>query len=221
MTDPVTTLVVLFYGDVPAVSEIDALLAAHGVVTAALLARTDSSSARAAMWTRDPLQRLPSGRLALELDDNADTGTWLQALTRAFDGVTYECRAHTPLALPMAIGEVFDGTLQLCCFQRRSGLTDDQLSQFWLAEHTEVAVTTQNTLGYRQNWVLSGGEPRFDGIVEEYFPPEASESMNAFFADGQDEALMWAHVQRLTASSERFLDLDRTEVIHLTDTRIR
>ena len=49
MTDPVQTLIVLFYGDVPAVSEIDALLAGHGVVTAALLARTDSSSARAAM----------------------------------------------------------------------------------------------------------------------------------------------------------------------------
>ena len=54
MTDPVTTLIVLFYGDVPAVSELDALLADHGTVTAALLARTDTSSARAAMWTRIP-----------------------------------------------------------------------------------------------------------------------------------------------------------------------
>ena len=102
MTDPVTTLIVLFYGDVPAVSEIDALLADHGTVTAALLARTDTSSARAAMWTRDPLQRLPSGRLALQLDDNADSETLLQALTRAYGDVTYLCRAHTPLALHKA-----------------------------------------------------------------------------------------------------------------------
>jgi hypothetical protein len=31
---------------------------------------------------------------------------------------------------------------------------------------------------------------------------------------------MWEHIEKLTHSSERFLDLDRSEVIHLSDIRI-
>jgi hypothetical protein len=81
-------------------------------------------------------------------------------------------------------------------------------------------MSTQNTLGYRQNRVSISGEPHFDGIVEEYFPPDASHSMQAFFADGDNEARMWEHIEKLTQSSERFLDLDRSEVIHLSDIRI-
>jgi len=44
--------------------------------------------------------------------------------------------------------------------------------------------------------------------------------MEAFFADGDYEARMWEHIEKLTQSSERFLDLDRSEVIHLSDIRI-
>ena len=43
------------------------------------------------------------------------------------------------------------GTIQLCCFERREGLSDEALEYIWFQEHVQVALDTQNTLGYRQN----------------------------------------------------------------------
>ena len=220
MSDARERLIILYFNAVPGIDAVSAAVSDLPGVAAALLARTDEASRRADMWRRDPLQCLPTGRLALDFTDPQASIPDRQTLSRSLGGFAYHCQTRAPLELEMAVGETFSGTLQLCCFHRRRGIDDRQLRRYWFDDHTEVAVTTQNTLGYFQNWVLSGGGPDFDGIVEEYFPAEASQSMTAFFADGHDETLMWGHVERLTASSERFLDLERTEVIHLTDTRI-
>lgn len=220
MTEAMPRLIILFFDTVPASQQVLDLLQHHKGVTGALLARLDDTSRRAAMWTRDPMDCLPQGRLALDITDIGVCDALSERLVDVVGGVAYRCRTHVPITPQLEVGVTFEGTLQLCCFQRVQGLSDSQLAQYWLNEHTGVAITTQNTLGYQQNWVLQGGDPCFDGIVEEYFPSEASDSMTAFFADGHDEALMWGHIQRLTDSSERFLDLERAEVIHLTDTRI-
>ena len=220
MTEAMPRLIILFFDTVPAPQQVLDVLQHDDGVTGALLARLDDRSRRAAMWTRDPMDCLPQGRLALDITEIGTCDALAERLVGILGGVAYRCQTRVPIAPQLEVGVAFGGTLQLCCFQRVQGLSDSQLAQYWLNEHTDVAITTQNTLGYLQNWVLQGGDPRFDGIVEEYFASEASDSMTAFFADGHDEALMWGHIQRLTESSERFLDLERAEVIHLTDTRI-
>lgn len=220
MTASTQRLIIIFYGEVPTAAQ--ALLALKDVsgISMAALATKNAQSEKAAMWTRDPLGCLPTGRLSVDADGHIAATLSRSALAASLGGVAYLCDGTTPLQPALAVGEAFVGTLQLCCFQRRAGLSTEELKQYWLAEHTAVALSTQNTLGYHQNRVINSGEPHFDGIVEEYFPPEAGDSMHAFFADGNNEAQMWEHIKELTESSERFLDLERSEVIHLSDTRI-
>lgn len=213
-------LLIIFYGVVPTIEAVRLALLHHAGISFAALARRDDHSEKAAMWTRDPLGCLPSGRLAIDADRETIDALLTSTLAINLGGVAYLCEGITPLTPQLNVGERFFGTLQLCCFQRRTDVNAVQLQQYWLKEHTAVALSTQNTLGYRQNRVRRSGDPHFDGIVEEYFPPEASHSMQAFFADGDNEPRMWEHIERLTKSSERFLDLDRSEVIHLSDTRI-
>ena len=131
------------------------------------------------------------------------------------------CKGTTPLTPPLQSGETFSGTIQLCCFERRKGLSDEALEHIWFQEHVHVALDTQNTLGYRQNRVLRSSHDRLDGIVEEHFPIEAANSLTAFFADGDDEAKMMSNIHVLTESSERVLDLERSSVIHMTEHRLR
>lgn len=213
-------LLIIFYGAVPTTDAVSLALLHHAGISFAALARRDDHSEKAAMWTRDPLGCLPSGRLAIDADRETLDVLLTSSLATNLGGAAYLCEGSTPLIPQLNVGERFFGTLQLCCFQRRADINAAELQQYWLQEHTGVALSTQNTLGYRQNLVSRSGEPHFDGIVEEYFPPEASHSMHAFFADGDNETRMWEHIEKLTKSSERFLDLERSEVIHLSDTRI-
>ena len=213
-------LLIIFYGEVPTTEAVRLALLDHTGVSFAALAMMDEHSEKAGMWTRDPLGCLPSGRLAIDADPDSIESLVTSRFAENLGGVAYLCEGITPLMPKLNVGERFLGTLQLCCFQRRADINSAQLHQYWLQEHTDVALSTQNTLGYRQNRVRISGEPHFDGIVEEYFPPDASHSMEAFFADGDNEARMWGHIEKLTQSSERFLDLDRSEVIHLSDIRI-
>lgn len=212
-------LLLLFFQEPPEDRAVRHSIGAIAGLKEAYWAKGDALSREAAMWTRDPLGCLPTARLALDCQQLPEASS-IAKITAALGGVLYRCTGRSPLPVTLPPGSTFAGTLQLCAFHRRNGLSDAQLETLWLEEHTEVAIDTQCTLGYHQNWVVEGGPPYFDGLVEEYFPPAASTSMEAFFADGDNSDLMWRHVQRLTESSERFLDLDRSEVIHLTDTRI-
>ena len=57
--------------------------------------------------------------------------------------------------------------------------------------------------------------------MEELFPIEAAGSLTDFFADGDNPEKMMNHIQRLTESSERVLDLEKSSVIHMTEQRLR
>ena len=41
------------------------------------------------------------------------------------------CKGTTPLTPPLRSGERFSGTIQLCCFERREGLSDEALEHIW------------------------------------------------------------------------------------------
>ena len=125
-----------------------------------------------------------------------------------------------PLAIELSPNERYPGTVQLCCFRCPAGLSDEALVEHWYGEHTTIAIDTQNTEGYRQNRVLEHWGYQLDGIVEEYFPIECADSLTDFFADGDKPEAMMANIEKLTASSEKILDLDQSSVIHLTETRL-
>lgn len=196
-------------------------LDAFSGVQNAYLGTSDTHSDQAAMWTRNPTGKLTSGRLALEFSDAAID--WQRAVDVAaqLGAEVHWCKGTTPLTPPLQSGETFSGTIQLCCFERRKGLSDAALEHIWFQEHVQVALDTQNTLGYRQNRVLRSSHDQLDGIVEEHFTIEAANSLTAFFADGDDEAKMMSNIHVLTESSERVLDLGRSSVIHMTEHRLR
>ena len=212
--------IILFFHDVPLPDVVESACGSlEGDDLAITLARLDEHSQRASMWVRDPMGCLPQGRLAIDAPDG--NSAHLTSIADSLGGSLYHCFGRIPVTPQLAVGETFGGTMQLCCFQRKVNLSDATLRSRWFEQHTDIAIETQQTLGYRQNLVLESGEPFFDGIVEEYFSYEAATDMTAFFADGHDETRMWQHIEALTKSSESFLDLDKSEVIHLTDTRLR
>ena len=222
MAEPGThRLIFLFFSESPERNSVMHALGDFPKAQNAYLGTCDEHSNQAAMWTRNPTGKLPCGRLALEFCDTAID--WQRALdvAKLWGAEVHWCKSTTPLTPPMRSGETFSGTIQLCCFERREGLSDEALEHIWFTEHVQVAIDTQNTLGYRQNLVLCSSHEPLDGIVEEHFPIEAANSLTAFFANGDDEAKMMSNIHVLTESSERVLDLERSSVIHMTEHRLR
>ena len=214
-------LIVLFFETTPEVNEIEAAVDKLPEPAAVHFARCDAHSERASMWTRNPTGRLPCARLALEYPSNDLDFAVASALAQSLGGEAHWCLGASPIAHPLDEPSTFSGTLQLCCFERAEGLSDEKLKQIWFNEHAPVAVETQNNVGYRQNLVLNSSHSALDGIVEELFPIEAADSLTDFFADGDNPEKMMNHIQRLTESSERVLDLEKSSVIHMTEQRLR
>jgi len=222
LTEPDThRLIFLFFAENPTRESAMRALNTFSGVENAYLGTSDVHSKQAAMWTRNPTGKLTSGRLALEFSDAAID--WQRAVDTAaqLGAEVHWCKGATPLTPPLFIGETFRGTMQLCCFERREGLSDAALEKIWFQEHVQVALDTQNTLGYRQNLVLRSSHNQLDGIVEEHFSIEAANSLTAFFANGDDEEKMMSNIHVLTESSERLLNLERSSVIHMTEHRLR
>lgn len=213
-------LIVLFFGVTPDIKQIEAAVGKLPEPAAVHFAQCDADSERAAMWTRNPTGRLPIGRLALEYPNNDLDFSVASALAKSLGGEAHWCLGASPIAHPLNESSAFSGTLQLCCFERAEGLSDEKLKQIWFNEHAPVAVETQNNVGYRQNLVLDSSHSALDGIVEELFPREAADSLTDFFADGDDPEKMMNHIQRLTESSERVLDLEKSSVIHMSEQRL-
>ena len=209
----------IFFGTSPDRSEVEAVLASLPSIKAAHFAVVDEHSRKASMWTRDPIGLLPSGRLALDFG-NAPPLERLQQIAEQLGASLYRCEGRMPLAIELSPNERYPGTVQLCCFRCPAGLSDEALVDHWYGEHTTIAIDTQNTEGYRQNRVLDHWGHQLDGIVEEYFPIECADSLTDFFADGDKPDAMMANIEKLTASSEKILDLDQSSVIHLTETRL-
>lgn len=205
----------------PDVNQVDAEVDKLPAPSSVHFAQCDAHSERASMWTRNPTGRLPCARLALEYPSNDLDFAIASALAQSLGGEAHWCLGASPIAHPLNEPSTFSGTLQLCCFERAQALSDEQLKRIWFNEHAPVAVETQNNVGYRQNLVLNSSHSALDGIVEELFPIEAADSLTDFFADGDNPEKMMNHIQRLTESSERVLDLEKSSVIHMTEQRLR
>ena len=76
----------------------------------------------------------------------------------------------------------------------------------WQRDHTPVAIATQSTFGYVQNYVvrsLTGEAPPLAAIVEELFPIDAVHSLHAFFG-ATDDADLADRMGRMIASTSAF-----------------
>ena len=96
----------------------------------------------------------------------------------------------------------------------------EQWLAIWKDSHTQVAIDTQSTFGYRQNLVarrLTEDTPPCHAVVEENFPPEAMTSDHAFYATGGDEHVLRQHMNAMMESCARFIDFTKIDVIPMSE----
>ena len=98
------------------------------------------------------------------------------------------------------------GLANIALLRRPDGLDQATWLSRWQGGHTSVAIETQSTFGYTQNWVvrmLTPGAPGIAGIVEELFPSEAITDLKAFFGAADDDDLK-QRVSQMVASTTAF-----------------
>ncbi len=121
---------------------------------------------------------------------------------------------------PSIPGERLYGVCQVVFMSPPDDMSRDEWLTIWKDSHTQVAIDTQSTFGYRQNLVvrrLTEDTPVCFGIVEENFPPEAMASDHAFYATGGDEALLQKHMSAMMKSCTRFIDFQKIDVIPMSE----
>jgi hypothetical protein len=149
-----------------------------------------------------------------------DSAVYRQAVESAIEAevarmVGYLVTESAPLVSDTPEGERTPGMSQVVFLQRPRRLSEQQWLEIWQGSHTEVAIETQSTFGYRQNVIvrpLTYAAPPFDAIVEENFPVEAMTSQHAFYGVDSDEALQ-ANLRAMIDSCVRFIDFDKIDVI--------
>jgi hypothetical protein len=108
------------------------------------------------------------------------------------------------------------GWSQMAFLSFRKDKSREDVLRHWHDHHTEVAIVTQSNFEYVQHLIarpLTKDAPAYDAIVEECFPPEAMTSPAAFFAAGDDEALLAENLRRMMDSCEGFLQFGQLDVI--------
>jgi len=118
----------------------------------------------------------------------------------------YLVTESVPLSAPLELGSRTTGLANIALLRRPAGLDQDSWLARWQRDHTPVAIETQATFGYTQNWVvraLTPDAPPIAGIVEELFPAEAITDLKAFFGAADDDDLQ-DRVSRMVASTSAF-----------------
>ena len=113
------------------------------------------------------------------------------------------------------------GMCHVVFLQRPPRLSESEWLSIWQDSHTQVAIDTQSTFGYRQNVIVRGlsyAAPPLDAMIEENFPAAAMASNHAFYnvAEDDDEGLA-KNAQAMMDSVSRFIDFDRIDVIPMSE----
>ena len=119
----------------------------------------------------------------------------------------YLVTESVPLSPPrVESGPRTTGLANVALLRRPGHLDEATWLTRWQRDHTPVAIATQATFGYTQNWVvraLTAEAPTISAIVEELFPAEAVSDLRAFFG-AADDADLQARLQRMIASTSAF-----------------
>lgn len=103
-------------------------------------------------------------------------------------------------------GDRTPGLANVALLRRPGDLDQETWLNRWQLNHTAVAIETQSTFGYTQNWVvraLTPDAPGIAAIVEELFPAEAVTDIKAFFG-AADDADLQHRAGRMVASTSAF-----------------
>ena len=122
---------------------------------------------------------------------------------------------------PTQPGQRVHGMCHVVFLQRPPRLSEEQWLAIWQGSHTQVAIDTQSTFGYRQNVIVRGlsyAAPPLHAMIEENFPAEAMASNYAFYdvEEGDDEG-MASNARKMMESVSRFIDFDRIDVIPMSE----
>ncbi|MFL6090259.1 MAG: hypothetical protein ACJ71Z_08975 [Aeromicrobium sp.] len=109
--------------------------------------------------------------------------------------------------IPTADGERTDVMAQLALLRRPESMSREAYLDYWLLEHTPIAIRTQNTSAYVQNIVeetLTTSSPELAAIVEEHFPMASLSDPHAFYGSRGDDAELARRMSELMASVAKF-----------------
>lgn len=119
----------------------------------------------------------------------------------------YLVTESAPMPPPEApAGERVAGLANIALLRRPADLDEATWLSRWHGDHTAVAIETQSTFGYVQNYVvraLTPSAPALSAIVEELFPIESVRSLHAFFG-AADDADLADRMGRMVASTSAF-----------------
>lgn len=162
-------------------------------------------------WRQQNQPPFPKALLTLYTDDPCDSNLLLPPpfVVLSCNTVQQNCVMPYPKTDEMSS---YDGVLQVCTFKFATHLTRQQSLQIWRDEHANVACDNQSTSIYIQNHVIDN--PNIDAIVEEMFPLEAMTNPLLFFA-ASDKKELSQNLKRITASSNRFIDMSTLNATHL------
>jgi len=119
-----------------------------------------------------------------------------------------------------ADGKRTPGMYQVVLLRKPPRLSHEQWLEIWLGSHTQVAIDTQSTFGYRQNVIvrpLTYAAPPYDAIIEELFPAEAMTDPMVFYNTVGDEAKRKRHEKAMLDSVTRFIDFDKIDRIPMSE----
>jgi len=120
----------------------------------------------------------------------------------------------------VADGKRTPGMYQVVLLRKPPRLSYEQWLDIWLGSHTQVAIDTQSTFGYRQNVVvrpLTYVAPAYDAIIEELFPAEAMTDSMVFYNAAGDEVRRKRHEKAMLESVIRFIDFDKMDRIPMSE----
>jgi len=169
-------------------------------------------------------QPLPDGVVSVYLHGAELAGEVKTRLNAAVDSSVVRANCYLVneaevLAHKAASGERVYGFCQVVFLQRPPQLSEGEWLELWQGRHTQVAVDTQATFGYRQNVITQStveGAPVFHAIVEENFPPRAMTSDREFYGVSSDTDLK-TNLDAMLESCARFIDFDKIDVIPMSE----
>ncbi|WP_179472149.1 EthD domain-containing protein [Mycolicibacterium vinylchloridicum] len=119
----------------------------------------------------------------------------------------YLVTESAPLPPPVTpFGERSPGLANMALLRRPADMDEPTWLARWHGNHTPVAIATQSTFSYVQNYVvraLTEDAPVINAIVEEHFPIESVSSLHAFFG-AADDADLQSRMEQMVASTAAF-----------------
>jgi hypothetical protein len=125
---------------------------------------------------------------------------------------------------PCAAGERLYGMCHVVFLKKPAGQSREDWLAVWKDSHTQIAIDTQSTFGYRQNVIVRAmGDHTVpcDAIVEEHFPSQAMASDHAFYDAEGNDALLQERMTAMMESVGRFVDFEHLDVLPMSEYLIK